>query len=156
MSNPIKVPLSAISALSFNIKAIDISGTNSNISDAFVYTSHETGEDVQGVPVYNRTAWGEVDYEAQYQGQNLELSFTWLANAQSNSYKESFDFDIDESTDSPITKNFIFIDEDLDEEDLQICEIQVLAQFFGDFSTSALDLCPEPDAPEELDVSMSQ
>jgi len=162
MKNLIKVPLSALSGLSFRIKGIDLGDTSYDNFDIPI------GEDNDGqlfnTAVYQRSAVGRVEYVAKYLEQELLLSFDWHANVQSASYKASFDFDIYIANEPVVEQNFIFIDEDSDEVDMNAEEIENEAGGFEDFRGEARLLLPycaeyevlDDGAPQEDDAEIFQ
>jgi len=140
MSSLILVPSSIIHELEFEIKEIYLVDSDSE---------GVTGEVTE--PVYYQSAWGEVEYVADFQGQELTLSFDWTGEANGKaSYKESFDFDVGYCFEPDEKRNFIFIDEDGDEEDFSVEEIESIAESFEDFRNAAFHLLPRIEEDEVL------
>lgn len=147
MSDLIKIPSNLLSEISFEIKNIDCKDSNYESFEIPV----EIDENVIESTSYSRSAWGRVEYAADFQGQELMLSFGWQADAsEKDSYKDSFDFEVDFAYEPSEERNFIFVDEDGDTEDFSLEEIEDDAEGFEDFRGAAIPLLPVIEEDEVL------
>lgn len=142
MTNLLKIPMEKIGELHFEIKHLECVDSNYEYFSEIVGVDPETDETYEST-FYQRDAWGTVSYTAEFEGEKLELSFYWSADASSKkTYKESFDFDVNFAEDLNEEKNFIFIDEDGDECSYSLDEIESEAGGFEDFRSGARQELP--------------
>lgn len=136
MNDLIKVPDHLLSEIVFEIKEVECEDSN-----------YETFEDSMGydepILYHSRSAHGRVYYVADFQGQELTLSFDWEADASNKqSYKDTFNFSIDIAYNPNETLNFIVVDEDGDDEGLSLEDIECDVKFFEDFRDAIASYLP--------------
>ena len=157
MKDLIKVKSSEIENLEFRITAIDCDDTEfEQVKEAG--ENAETGEIYEEI-YYSRTAWGRVEYTAEYKSEKLSLAFGWQAEAsRKESYTDSFDFEVYLANEPDETANFVIVDDDGDIEHITIAQIEDRAGSFDDFPSAAKPLLPVPEDDEVLveDVVMDE
>jgi len=138
MSDLIKISSNLLSQMTFRIKNIDCEDSN---YESFEVKNFDENENVIVSTNYTRSAWGRVEYVANFEDQTLMLSFDWQADASSDSYKDSFDFEVDfPPYELSEERNFIVVDEDF-----SIEEIEHYAADFEDFRAAAKQVLPFPE-----------
>jgi len=154
MKDLIKVKSSEIENLEFRITAIDCDDTEfEQVKEAG--ENAETGEIYEEI-YYSRTAWGRVEYTAEYKSEKLSLAFGWQAEAsRKESYTDSFDFEVYLANEPDETANFVIVDDDGDIEKMNIEAIKDRAGSFDDLPSAAKALLPAPEYEEVLVETVS-